>query len=194
MSDPRPLDRAATELCGAAVAAVKPDQLDLPTPCSEWSLGELIAHLVAENRGFTAASFALPGSVGRRVWQPGPPDETALKNYPAAADEVTRAFAAADLLDRSIEVREFGVFPGGAAVAMHFVDNLAHAWDVARSIGLPDPIPADLAEAALPIAAQIPADRPAGGAFATIVPTDPNASPTDRFLGLLGRNPQWSAR
>src|SRR6266545_138321 len=101
MSDPRPLDRAATEICGIAVAAVEPDQLDLPTPCSEWSLGELIAHLVAENRGFTAA----------------------------------------DLLDRSVEVREFGVFPGSAAVAMHFVDNLAHAWDVARSIGLPDPIP-----------------------------------------------------
>ena len=40
---------------------MKPDQLNLPTPCSEWSLGELIAHLVAENRGFTVAMATLDG-------------------------------------------------------------------------------------------------------------------------------------
>jgi hypothetical protein len=65
--DPRALDSSATALCLTAVSAVRPDQLDLPAPCAEWNLGELVAHLVAENRGFAGApaSERLLGLVGR---------------------------------------------------------------------------------------------------------------------------------
>ncbi|GAA1597672.1 TIGR03086 family metal-binding protein [Kribbella sancticallisti] len=189
--DPRALDRAATALCLDAVAAVRPDQLDLPTPCSEWNLGELVAHLVAENRGFAANSA---GVVDRTAWRPGPPDEITLAKFPASVARVGAAFAGYDVLDRPVEVREFGVFPGRVAVAMHFLDYLVHAWDVARSIGRPDPIPDDLAEAALRMSPLFPADRPAGGAFAAVVQVPHDARPSERLLGLTGRDPEWSAR
>jgi uncharacterized protein (TIGR03086 family) len=75
---------------------------------------------------------------------------------------------------------------------MHFLDYLVHAWDVARSIGLPNPIPEDLAEIALHLGVLIPAERPAGGVFAPVVPIDPDASASERLLGLVGRDPKWS--
>lgn len=189
--DPRTLDQSATSLCLAAVTAVRPDQLDLPTPCSEWNLGELIAHLVAENRGFAANAT---GVIDRVAWKPGPPDEITLAKFPTSVEKVTGAFAEHDVLERRVEVREFGVFPGRVAVAMHFVGYLVHAWDVARAIGRSDPIPDELAEAALRLSPLFPVERPAGGAFAAAVPVDADAPASERLLGLVGRDPKWSAR
>lgn len=189
--DPRTLDRAATDLCLVQVSAVRPDQLDLPTPCADWSLGQLVAHLLAENRGFASNAS---GVIDRVAWEPGPPDEVALAKFPTSVDQVAAAFADDEVLDRQVEVREFGMFSGRAASAMHFLDYLVHAWDVARSIGLPDPIPEDLAEAALRLSPLFPAARPAGGAFAPVVPVAVDAGPAERLLGLVGRDPAWSAR
>ena len=79
--DLRTQDRAATGLCLTAVEAVLPSQLDLPTPCADWNLGELVAHLVAENRGFAAIARGAIWSTqlseevrfGPEMWRPGPP-------------------------------------------------------------------------------------------------------------------------
>jgi uncharacterized protein (TIGR03086 family) len=198
--DLRAQDRAATGLCLTAVEAVKPNQLDLPTPCVGWNLGELVAHLVAENRGFAAIARGASWSAqlgeevrfGPEMWRPGPPDEITLARFGATTEAVAAAYADDAVLDLLVEVREFGIFPGRVAVAMHFVDYLVHAWDVARSIGLPNPIPEDLAELALRIGALFPAERPEGGAFAPVVPTDPDAPASERLLGLTGRDPKWS--
>ncbi|MDX6263653.1 MAG: hypothetical protein QOH84_5341 [Kribbellaceae bacterium] len=189
--DPRTLDRAATNLCLTQVTAVRPDQLTLPTPCDEWNLGELVAHLLAENRGFASNAS---GVIDRVAWQPGPPDEVALAEFPASVDQLATAFADDEVLDRQVEVREFGVFPGRVAAAMHFLDYLVHAWDIARSIDRPNPIPDDLADAALTLSPLFPTARPAGGPFAAVVPVAHEAGPVERLLGLVGRDPEWSAR
>lgn len=198
--DLRGPDRAATGLCLTAVEAVKPNQLDLPTPCIDWNLGELVAHLVAENRGFATIARGARWSAqldeevrfGLEMWRPGPPDEITLARFPATVEAMAAAYADDAVLDLSMEVREFGIFPGRVAVGMHFLDYLVHSWDVARSIGLPNPIPEDLAELALQLGALIPAERPEGGAFAPVVQTDPDAPASERLLGLVGRDPKWS--
>jgi uncharacterized protein (TIGR03086 family) len=192
--DPRALDRAAVAVSLAVVAEVSPDQLHLSTPCGDWRLGELIAHLVAENRGFAANATSPPGEVSREVWRPGPGDASALAQYPGSVEAVTAAFAPDGVLDAPVEVREFGIHPGRIALAMHFIDYLTHSWDVARTIGFPNPIPEELAEAALALAVLIPIERPAGSPFAAVVPVAADASAGDRWLGLAGRDPQWSAR
>ncbi|GAA3558761.1 TIGR03086 family metal-binding protein [Kribbella ginsengisoli] len=188
--DPRSLDRAATDLCLTQVSAVRPAQLSYPTPCDEWNLGELVAHLVAENRGFASNAS---GVVDRLAWQPGPP-EVALVEFPASVELLAKAFADDEVLQRMVEVREFGVFPGPVAAAMHFLDYLVHAWDVARAIDLPNPIPVELAAAALRLSALFPAARPVGGAFAAVVPVGEGAGAVERLLALTGRDPEWSAR
>jgi uncharacterized protein (TIGR03086 family) len=199
-ADLRAEDQAATDLCRTAVELVKPNQLDLRTPCADWNLGELIAHLVAENRGFAAIARGASWSeqlgkevrFGLEMWRPGPPDEITHARFGATVEAVAAAYADDAVLDLPVEVREFGVFPGRVAVAMHFLDYLVHAWDVARSIGLPNPIPEELAELALRLGVVIPAERPEGGVFAPVVPTHPEAPASERLLGLVGRDPKWS--
>ena len=60
----RPADdflRASTAI-EAMIAAVRPEQWDAPTPCTEWNLRQLVNHLVEVNYSL-AARFG--GQIGR---------------------------------------------------------------------------------------------------------------------------------
>ena len=46
-TDPRPLQARAVENARGAVAAVRPEQLTLPTPCTEFDVRALLGHIVA---------------------------------------------------------------------------------------------------------------------------------------------------
>ena len=46
----RDLYRRASDTFGAHVHRVRPDQWDLPTPCTEWDVRTLVNHVVGENR------------------------------------------------------------------------------------------------------------------------------------------------
>lgn len=74
------------------------------------------------------------------------------------------------------------------------LDTVVHTWDVAAALDEPYTPPSDVADAVLAIAAPIPDDegreRP-GAAFAHAVPS--GDGPWERALGLLGRDPRWSA-
>jgi uncharacterized protein (TIGR03086 family) len=48
MTDLSRYDRAAAVAAGI-IAAVKPDQLDGPTPCADWTVRQVINHLVTGN-------------------------------------------------------------------------------------------------------------------------------------------------
>ena len=48
--DQAELHRRAVEEFGARVKAVGDDQWELPTPCSDWNVRQLVNHLVYENR------------------------------------------------------------------------------------------------------------------------------------------------
>jgi hypothetical protein len=48
LSDPIELYRSATDRAVAIAEAVRPEQLDLPTPCSESTVQDLLDHLAAE--------------------------------------------------------------------------------------------------------------------------------------------------
>ena len=49
-ADQAELHRRAVEEFGSRVAAVGDDQWELPTPCSDWNVRQLVNHLVYENR------------------------------------------------------------------------------------------------------------------------------------------------
>ena len=80
------------------------------------------------------------------------------------------------------------------ALGFHFTDFMAHAWDVAVSVGAALDVPDDLSTQALQLAARIPDAPPVrgpGGAFAAKVPIEESAPPFDRLLAALGRDPHW---
>ncbi|MEU3461101.1 TIGR03086 family metal-binding protein [Streptomyces sp. NPDC006733] len=182
------LDRRALDASLRILSPVTAADLDRPTPCAEWTLRELLVHLVSENQGFAAA---VRGGTDRAVWTGGTLDPDPLQAFTASAALVTEAFAVEDVLVRPVEVREFGVFPGRVAVRMHVIDTVAHSWDVARALGREWDLDDDLVGAALEMLLTFPLTRGPGRPFGEEVAVSGDAPTADRFLARTGRDPRW---
>ncbi|HZN19419.1 MAG TPA: TIGR03086 family metal-binding protein [Micromonosporaceae bacterium] len=184
------LDRRAVELTTRVVSGASAGQLDLPTPCAGWTLGNLLRHMVAHNHGWAAAAQGLPAR--RQTWEEAELGADPAAAYQESAKLVTEAFAAPGLAGRKLEVYGYGAFPAQVALGMHFVDYLVHGWDVARSLGAPDPTEVDpeLAEEALRIALRWPYQRP-DKAFGVKVDVPADAPVGQRLVAYLGRSPAW---
>lgn len=195
--DLRSADEWAVRASVAAVTKATLDDLSRPTPCSAWTLGDLLAHMTAQHRGFAAA--ARGDGADREHWRIRPLDEDPVEAYAEVAEDVLEAFAGRDVLERTFALPEFGpgvTFPGAQAIGFHFIDYVVHTWDVARSLDLPFELRDDLAGDALRIALAVPGGdhrlQP-GSAFRPALPVPENAPPLDRILTALGRSLAWPA-
>jgi uncharacterized protein (TIGR03086 family) len=187
------LDRRAVAESVRVVSAVRRTDLGRPTPCAQWTLGDLLAHMTAQHRGFAAAARGT--GADPEVWKVRPLGSDPVATYTAAADDVVAAFAGPGVADARFALPEFSTevtFRGERAVGFHFLDYVVHAWDVARALGVTVDLPPDLVTAALPIAEAVP-DGPGraepGSAFAPRLAPPPDATDLDRLLALVGRAP-----
>lgn len=193
--DIRELDRRAVERSIEMVTQATPADLARPTPCQGWSLGDLLAHMTAQHRGFAAAAAGQGADLAHWAVQPLGDDAVAI--YTAAAEAVIAAFAAEGAIERPFMLPEFTTertFPARQAIGFHFIDYVVHAWDVARALGVPYTLDSELAAPALRIAEAVPNGperlRP-GAAFRPALARTSSAAPLDRILRMLGRSPDW---
>ncbi|MCX4747521.1 TIGR03086 family metal-binding protein [Kitasatospora sp. NBC_01287] len=196
-----PAHARALALTAPVVAAIRPEQLALPTPCVDWTLRRLLEHVIGQQYGFAAAARGQGADLA--VWADRPVATgqagtlAALAAFADSARELTEAFAAAEAAAATLQLPEIlagHAFPAGQAIGFHLLDTLVHAWDLAAAVGLPLEVPADLAGLLLGIAEQVPADshaRRPGRAFAPVVPAPEGADAFERALRLLGRDPRW---
>jgi uncharacterized protein (TIGR03086 family) len=188
------LHRTAVVASVDVVARVRPSDLGRATPCSEWTLGELLAHMTVQHNGFAAA--ARGHGDDPEVWRVHPLGDDPVAEYAEAAERVLGAFAEQGVLEREFTLPEFGPvsrFPGARAVGFHLIDYVVHGWDVARSIGLTYELDPELADTALGIALAVPNgdNRLAPGAAFRPALTGADSTPLNRILTALGRSPTW---
>jgi uncharacterized protein (TIGR03086 family) len=190
------LDASAVQASVAAVSSAGPADLARPTPCGDWTLGQLLEHMTVQHDGFAAAAAGHGADLA--VWRPRPPAADPVAEYAAAAGRVQRAFAADGVLTREFALPEIGPgarFPAAIAISFHLVDYVTHGWDVARTLGLDYELKPDLLAVALAVAEAVPDDetrlRP-GAAFAPSIRAPRGESQLDRIVALLGRRPDWS--
>jgi uncharacterized protein (TIGR03086 family) len=183
--------RASVQIASQASAA----DLSRPTPCSDWTLGELLAHMTAQHEGFAAAAAGDGADLVH--WQTGAPVADPVGEYAAAAERVTAAFAAAGVLAGEFVLPEISPklrFPAAEAIGFHFVDYVVHGWDVARALGRGYDLEPDVLAAALPIAQAVPDGerrRRPGAPFAPRAAAS-SSGPLGQIVALLGRRPDWS--
>jgi len=191
-SDPRPLLAAALDQTGALVHGVRSDQLDLPTPCAEYDVRLLEAHLLGvlgriAHVGAGGAPFDVPSLVEGVADVPAAWDAARLRLEKVWSDD--------GVLDRVLRAPWGGV-PGRALALGYTQEVLTHAWDLAVSTSQRDLLDDALAAAALNgVESRVPAS-PRGERipFGPVVPVPPEASAYERLVGWLGRDPApWSA-
>jgi len=128
------LHRRTVEHWAARVAAVRDDQWGDPTPCTEWSVRDLVNHVVGEELWTT------PLLRGKTIQEVGPAfDGDVLGSDPLMTAGSASAEAAA-VVDK--------VVPGGGRVHLSYgeedmgeyvrqlsADHLIHGWDLAAATG-----------------------------------------------------------
>jgi len=163
----------ALDRFGVLVAGVHDDQWDSPTPCPEWDVRALVAHVI---KGNTQVAAALGG-------QTSPTPE-----YAVSAGTVLAAFRQPGALERIVEV-PFGRVPGAVALHLRLTELLVHGWDLARATGQVADFPEALAEQELAFSMRaldsVPPDR---SPFAPPQPADESAPALERLAATLGRS------
>lgn len=189
------LDARAVRASVTVAARARPADLERPTPCGDWTLARLLAHMAAQHDGFAAAAAGHGADLA--AWQVQPPAADPVAACAAAADRVLAAFAADGVLGREFALPEIApgaAFPAPQAISFHFIDYVVHGWDVARSLGLDYDLEPDLLEVALAVAEAVPDGqsrlRPSA-AFAPGLALPEGAGQLDRIVALLGRQPGW---
>jgi uncharacterized protein (TIGR03086 family) len=189
MTDPREIHQRAMAQTESVVAAVRPDQLTLPTPCAEYDARALLSHMVG---GLNRIAVVGEGGDGLAVpaRADGVPDDGWLAAYQPARARVTAAWADDDKLDALVEV-PWGKVPGRIAVSGYVLEILTHGWDLARATGQPTELDPDLASWVLAAAQRILPPEPRGGEvpFGPVVPVPTDAPPYARLAAWLGRQP-----
>ncbi|WJV45266.1 TIGR03086 family metal-binding protein [Streptomyces flavofungini] len=179
----------ALDLFTDRVHAVRADQWDAPTPCAEWTVRDLVGHLVVEQLwvpplvrdGATLASVG--DSFDGDVLGPDP-----VASWDTAADAARTAFGERGALDRTVHL-SYGPTPAADYCAQMVTDLVVHAWDLSRAIGADERLPDDLVAAAANEVAPYAGELSKSGLFAPAVQPPPGADAQTALLNLLGRTP-----
>jgi len=167
-------------------SAVTPEQLDDPSPCTEFTVRGVFNHMIG-GAGFFAAQFR--GEAPPEA----PPEGTDLAGddpvvtFTAAMEALGASTRVPGALDRTV-VAPFGEVPGDVAGRFLALDGMVHAWDLATATGQVYDPPEDVVVEVLAFARQaIVPEMRGGGAFAAEVPAPPDASPLEQLITFTGR-------
>lgn len=173
--------------CGAVgdlIAEVGPGQWSAPTPCTEWSVRDVVNHLVGMDLVFAALIEGDP-MPERRADRLG--DDPA-RAYRASNASLQAAFARPGVLERSY-AGPLGRATGTERLQIRLYDLLVHGWDLAQATGIPARLPEDLAEQALAFVQLQLAPQSRPGRFAGPQPVEESAPAIDRLAAFLGLGP-----
>lgn len=191
----RRLDARAVGDSVALIRRMTPADLARPTPCSAWTLADLLAHMTAQHNGFAAAALGHGQELSH--WSVGPLGEDPVAQYRDAAERVIAAFAAVESPDRAFtlpEITRTRTFPAARAIGFHLIDYVVHSWDVARTLDLAYAPGSELLGAALPIARAVPDGDfrlAPGSAFGPGLSVAGETGTLEKILAALGRSPDW---
>lgn len=163
------------------IARVRADQYDDKTPCAEWSVRDLLDHMVGVVAGLGSAAAGNDPS-------PFELSDDPAAQFQTAAAAAMQAWRQPGVLDAIIDAGP-GTMPGRVLAGINLLDTATHSWDLATATGQPASLPDDVAAAAMDAsrATISPEIRP--GRFAPEVDAPTSASATDTLAAFLGRTP-----
>ena len=176
---------------GQRIAGVRPEDLGLVTPCTDWDVRALVAHIVAGIWYFKALAAGEPVAELIRGLSDLVGDDPFV-SYDQAARAALDAWGAPGALDRTYTL-PMGDRTGREALSIHQADLLLHGWDLAEATHQDATIAPELASFALETEQWFvqPPMRGPGRAYATVSPIAATASEQEQLLAFSGRRVGW---
>ncbi len=175
-----PFDCAAVTLpaCRSVLQRLTEKDLARPTPCTEYTVGDVGQHLVR--------SMVLLASVA------GEQIDTAATDTPDTAVAATAEAALAAWrhrrLDGSVAVGR-SVLPASVAVEIISLELLVHGWDIAHATGHDIDVTPEVAGYVLDRARELITEDKRGRSFAAEVSAGAEATVLQRLIAFTGRAP-----
>lgn len=189
-----PLDietlQRACDITDRVMSGVQPSQLGGSTPCRDWTVRELMEHMVASTDFF--ADAAEHGAVAEdREWPSYSPEEL-LPAFRHHAGRLVVAFRAPGVMDRPMVILA-GPPTASFCLQIAISERFVHAWDLAAATGQSFDEGADIAGALLASPEYVSVNSevrlntppPLGPELAV----EPSAGAVERLVAFLGRDP-----
>ncbi len=171
--------KKAQEIFRDVLKDVSEHHLDLPTPCSEWTVRDVIDHVIRGNyrvSGETDVSFG--------------EDPVGLKHaFSSSATLAHSVFSLEDGLNVTYTL-PIGEVPGAIFIRLRTSDVFVHAWDLASAMSKSTDLDSDLAQLLLENAKNFLSEslRGEGRPFAMEKIAPEGSNDTDRLCAFLGRD------
>lgn len=167
---------------GARLSGVAPEQWDDPTPCTDWSVRDLVVHVITTHRRLAATLDGAepPGldaddDLGSRWTEATAAVRTALADPDRASQTVSGMFG-----EQSFE---------SLVSRLLCSDTLFHTWDLARATGQDEDLDRQAVDKALEFLLPLDEAIRRPGGFAPKIDSSDGADPQTRLLNFGGRSP-----
>jgi uncharacterized protein (TIGR03086 family) len=180
------LASAISYALGACVQ-LTPGEMTLPTPCPDWDLEALLAHLAASMADLESALRT--GHLDLELDDPAAPDPDGDAPVEVLRDRAANLLFACYAHHGPGRLVLVGglPLPAGIVACTGAVEIAVHGWDVCAARGRGGPIPPALATRMLRLGPLLVTGRE--GLFGAPVQVPSQASPGDQLVAYLGRNP-----
>lgn len=177
----------AMEGFAAAVQTIEPEHWDLPSPCAEWSVWDVVNHVVTGER-FTIAVLSgasLDAAIEAQIGL-DPEDPDLVGQVVEASADALVAFEGS--LGRAIEHR-VGTITARRMLGFRIIDELGHTWDVATATDQPPNLDPDALAVGVEIALVERKTLERSPNFATLPDEGETVlgDPLATFLSAIGR-------
>ncbi|MEU6576629.1 TIGR03086 family metal-binding protein [Streptomyces sp. NPDC046805] len=178
--------RECADALAATAVGVGETQLENPTPCAEYTVGQLVDHL--------GGALQASARAARKEAQPGDASTAPAvspKGLADAADQAAAAWARPAAYDGTTEFGP-GEMPALFAASITLQELALHGWDLAQATGQSFVIDEATGRVVLGVVGQLAEAARSRGGYAEPVPVPADAPPFERALATSGRNPEWS--
>ena len=182
------LMKRVVESTDKIVRGVDASQLGSPSPCTEWTVRDVINHITGGATMFAVCveQGSVPDDLLGKLMGGDNLGDDYVKAWETASTRAVAAFDAPGALDKMVKL-PFGEMPAGIALNIAVFDVLTHAADIASATGQTIEDTA-LVETALEVGHQmIGPDLRVPGVFDAEQPVPEGASPSARLLAFAGR-------
>jgi uncharacterized protein (TIGR03086 family) len=167
------------------VDRIQPDQLDNPTPCSRFSVRDVLDHMLVLGGAF---GYAFRGEEVPTIEAPPMNGRVPAAEFRKTMDDLIEAVRSPGAMKRTV-VSPMGEMPGETFARLVAFDGLVHGWDLARATGqeyrISDTLVADVDQFARVAITDGMRD---GDTFKAAITAPHGATPVEQLVAFSGRS------